>query len=274
MLFLIKQILVIGLLIVFTNESIVAQLRTEIVDGDTLLIFTHLMRDRFDEEVTATVLKVDSSFKYEYEIHNKPNSQQSIWFWLFISEAPLFDPIVPNGWRFINRGSPTRVNWGAQSEEAQISPGNIIGSFGFYTNSPPSIENYYMEGWAQFILQEEPDSVENSSFFDVVKKGTTIFPREAPITSLSEHIDTLETYRQRSCEELGWANDPAVCSRLEEDLNQVRSNLSAGDSLAAAGALSEFINLVESEKEASLSSEGYALLFFNADYLAGRLPSN
>jgi len=91
------------------------------------------------------------------------------------------------------------------------------------------------------------------------------------ISSLTSFTDTLEIYRTRSCEELGWANDPAVCSRLEEDLNQVRSNLAAGDSLAAAGALSEFINLVESEKEASLSSEGYALLFFNGQYLWERL---
>ena len=43
------------------------------------------------------------------------------------------------------------------------------------------------------------------------------------------------------------------------------------DSLSAANALAEFIALVEAEKDASLTSEGYALLYFNAEYLADRL---
>jgi len=41
--------------------------------------------------------------------------------------------------------------------------------------------------------------------------------------------------------------------------------------VAAAGALQDFINLVQAEKDASLSSEGYALLFFNGQYLWKRL---
>ena len=83
--------------------------------------------------------------------------------------------------------------------------------------------------------------------------------------------DTLETFRFRSCEELEWANDAGVCEELEDDLSEVKTALETEDSLAAANALAKFIALVEAEKNASLTSEGYALLYFNAEYLADRL---
>ncbi len=83
--------------------------------------------------------------------------------------------------------------------------------------------------------------------------------------------DTLETFRFRSCEELGWANDTSVCSQLEDDLSEVKAALESEDSLTAANALKRFIDLVEAEKETSLTSEGYALLYFNAEYLRRRL---
>ena len=128
-----------------------------------------------------------------------------------------------------------------------------------------------MEGWVQFILDEEPDSVESSSFFDVAKKGTTIFPREDIIESSLHFTDTLETFRFRSCEELNWATNAKVCGELEDNLSEVKANLQAGDSRSAANALSDFIELIEQEKDESLTSEGYALLYFNAEYLRKRL---
>ncbi len=83
--------------------------------------------------------------------------------------------------------------------------------------------------------------------------------------------DTLETFRFRSCEELDWANDAGVCGELENNLSQVKTALLAEDSLVAANALQRFIDLVEAEKEASLTSEGYALLYFNGQYLKKRI---
>ena len=267
----IRQLLVTGFLLMLTSDNIFAQLRNEVVEGDTLLIFTQPMRDRFTEKVTARVSKTDSIFKYEFEIGNEPESRQSIWLWLFISEASFFDPLVPNGWRLINRGNPTRINWGAQSEEAQIGPSEVLKSFGFHTSSLPTIKNYYMEGWAQFILEEEPDSVENSSFFDVVKKGTTIFPRVIPIQSQTEQIYTLKTYLKRSCEELGWITNKGTCNSLEVKLRNVHKHLENEKPKQAANVLGAFLNEVEAQKDKALTSEAYALLFFNGEYLLKKL---
>lgn len=89
--------------------------------------------------------------------------------------------------------------------------------------------------------------------------------------SLDSFTDTLETFRYRSCEELEWATKASVCAQLEDDLTLVKSSLVAQDSIAAVNALSDFIELVEQEKDASLTSEGYALLYCNAEALRARL---
>jgi len=165
-----------------------------------------------------------------------------------------------------------------------IAPGETLAGFKIQSFGLPSIREllvkprFDVEKFFQSL--DDPNRTQTVAEMNALRdtvnfNGFTVGPWLPDSTmSLQAFTDTLETYRQRSCQELGWANDPAVCATLESRLSDVRSFLSAGDSLAAAGALSEFINLVESEKEASLSSEGYALLFFNVDYLAGRLPSN
>jgi len=271
---LIKKAACITFLLALFSQTAFSQLRTEVVDGDTLLIFSHPMKNLINERIQPSIALKDSFFSYSYTVTSQSISEQNIWLWLIISDSDLVDVSTPTNWNFTSGGNPNRVSWAARNNTYRIKPGSSLEGFNFLSEKLPTIQDYYMEGWAQIILQpgQEPDSTENDSFFDTAKKGTTIFPREAPISSLSEHIDTLETYRSRSCSELGWANDAAVCSTLKGQLSDVRSFLAAGDSVAAASTLAEFINLVEQEKDASLSSEGYALLFFNARYLADRLP--
>jgi hypothetical protein len=163
-----------------------------------------------------------------------------------------------------------------------IEPGDSLSGFVLQSRGLPKIrvlkvyprfevEKYFQSLDDPNLTQtfEEMDSLRNM----VNYYGFTLGPWLPDSTlSLNSFTDTLETFRYRSCEELGWATDAAVCGQLEENLSQVKISLLAKDSVAAANALSNFIELVELEKDASLTSEGYALLFFNAEYLAERLP--
>jgi hypothetical protein len=258
-------------LICALSSNIIAQSRTEVVNGDSLTIFTQPMRNNFEEKVTGFVSKSDSIFSYEFEIYSGSDSKQKIWFWTFFSDAKILSHTSPEGWKFLNRGVPKRVAWGSESNSFEIKPNSLLEGFKIISSYTPTIKNYYMEGWVQFILDEEPDSVENSSFFDVAKKGTTIFPRVDVIESSESFTDTLETFRFRSCEELDWATNSGVCGELENELYQIKTALQKKDSVEAIHALSTFIELVEQEKDKSLTSEGYSLLFFNAEYLRKRL---
>ncbi len=181
---------------------------------------------------------------------------------------------IPQRWNAIITSS-LKLNFGGYP---LIEPGDSLGSFMYVTKGLPTIREVIVK--SQFNVDDYfpsiDDSVESFTFseMDSLKKKTYFFSKTLgpwlPDSSLSlgSFTDTLETFRFRSCEELEWATDASVCSELETQLSEVKSELVSQDSLSAANALKEFINLVEVEKEASLTSEGYALLYFNAQYLA------
>ncbi|MBO6794533.1 MAG: hypothetical protein JJ895_11525 [Balneolaceae bacterium] len=260
-------------LICALSSNIIAQSRTKVVNGDSLTIFTHPMKDKFEIEISIEVSKKDESLVYNYSIENKLSSEQNVWYWLIISDSKIHSIKSPSNWSYNESGNPGRISWASKKAQFRVKPGEVLDGFGFTSKELPTIKPYFMEGWAWIILQagQEPDSVENSSFFDTAKKGHMIFPQENRIENTLEFTDTLETFRFRSCEELNWATNSGVCGELKNDLSDIKANLQAGDSLSAANALSDFIKLVEQEKDKSLTSEGYALLYFNAEYLRRRL---
>lgn len=192
--------------------------------------------------------------------------------------APASSPSSPGRWT----GSLSKFSEASFSGSPFISPGDSLSGFVLQSRGLPKVreltvyprfevEKYFQSLDDPNLTQtfEEMDSLRNM----VNYYGYTLGPWLPDSTmSLDSFTDTLETFRFRSCEELDWATDATVCRELADDLSAVKANLQAGDSLSAANALSNFIELVEQEKGESLTSEGYALLYFNAKYLAERLP--
>jgi hypothetical protein len=251
-----------------------AQLRYEVVNGDTILIFTHPMKDKFDIDLTTEVLFQDSVFTYSYELSNSNASDQSIWYWLFFSDAKIFDISSPHGWNSFNGINPDRYSYSSNSPEFRVAPGQSVKSFSFKSHSLPTIQNYFMEGWEQIILEpgNEPDSVENESFFDTAKEGLTIFPRSnLDITNLEAFTDTLQTFHYRSCEELGWITNKGICNSLEVKIRNVKRHLERGKAKQAGNVLNAFLSEVQAQRGKHIMEEGYALLYYNAQYLQQRI---
>ncbi len=143
-----KSAFIFLLISVIIQDSGLCQLRNEVVNGDTILIFTQPMRDNFNETVFAGVSKNDSSFKFDFEIYSEPTSQQNIWFWMIFSKAEIDSAQSPPEWRFINRAkNPSRMSWGARNNTAEIIPSSSKKGFRIYSKALPTIQNYYMEGW-------------------------------------------------------------------------------------------------------------------------------
>ncbi len=86
-------------------------------------------------------------------------------------------------------------------------------------------------------------------------------------------LDTLRTYPERARQQ-GWITTDAAASRYKEKLNAAYDHLAATDSVRAQQALSEVTAHAEADSGDVLTSEGYALLYYNADYLAQRLPDS
>ena len=212
-------------------------------------------------------------FKYSYI----ENSFRRMYSRIKGAAVPVGFPTSPGRWS----GAFSKFGEAGFSGSPVINPGDTLSGFVMQSRGLPSIREiivYPRFDVSKFFQSlndpnltqtfEEMDSLRNM----VNYYGYTLGPWLPDSTlSLESFTDTLETFRFRSCEELGWANDTTVCGQLENQLSQVKTALQNQDSVQAANVLAEFIALVEQEKETSLTSEGYALLFFNAEYLAERL---
>ena len=233
--------------------------------------------------VIATVSRVDTfTFKYSYSVTNKLDAVDPLYEIGIKLSLPISNIEKPNNhWDgfYLNRNK--EVNWAKiGSSVAGIPPDSTLIGFSFRSAQIPSITESYSRNYTWYSFPDEIEGpfgkLENliDSVFSLsngVKDITLGVWNPDSLLEAESFTDTLETFRFRSCEELGWANDTTVCGQFEDQLSEVKAALQNQDSVQSANLLAEFIALVEQEKETSLTSEGYALLFFNAEYLAERL---
>ncbi|MBO6794523.1 MAG: hypothetical protein JJ895_11475 [Balneolaceae bacterium] len=250
-------------------------------DSDSSFTGTIMPRNNVIPTIKAMVSENESgNFHYRYELTNELESLQLLRRFYIISSLLVSNITTPSSeWLGIYSQNRGYIFWSKIKGVPGLTPGNSLTNYSFESDYPPSISTSISENtfWVSFPYELEGpfgklDSIVDSLSSVGVEK-LTLGPWLPDSTiSLDSFSDTLETFRFRSCTELDWATDAKVCGKLENDLSEVKANLQAGDSLSAANALSNFIELVEQEKDESLTSEGYALLYFNAEYLAERLP--
>ncbi len=249
--------------------------------------------------IRSIIELVENGLKYTYTIENLDISAQVLSsFTIYINDSTLSNPpnytadfyiVTPAPKKYYIDGviTPNAITGVAAGRflelppENGLSPGESL-EFSFQTSGIPSINRFYSEGFVEPYTETLIDTLfklgftQEEIFYDWREKSyskLTISPKLwSDSTTLDAFFDTLEPFPVRSCEELDWATDSTVCGQMETRLSEVKTSLVAEDSLSAANALKVFIDLVEAEKEASLTSEGYALLYFNAQYLAERLP--
>ncbi len=186
-----------------------------------------------------------------------------------------------------------------------ILPGERL-SFSFETKGLPGIGSYWAEGWAPwFFTQEEEDSLiaegynwEKSRAIDEnFFKGTTIVRRSpSAVFNPTVFLDTLLSYTRQSVV-LGWLKttrdddcdddeqpNDGVPKNIEKRIEKAKKELLQGDSVKARKELEKLVKKVEKiykkseeaekkkrESEITMSSEAYALLKYNTEYLIERL---
>lgn len=232
----------------------------------------------FEIGINTEVSKDSTNLIFLINIINKETSSKKIEKIYLESSISNFNHVsIPLNRSFFDSryGFLTLSVDGLNKEVFSLSSGDSL-AFAFSTKSLVRILNYYIQSFNDYPSKAFLNATDLEIIEDIKNNsisGLTLGPW-LPDSSLSlfDFTDTLETFRFRSCEELGWANDTRVCTQLEDDLLAVKTALVSEDSLVASNALNRFIKLVETEKEGSLTSEGYALLYFNAQFIAERLP--
>jgi hypothetical protein len=173
------------------------------------------------------------------------------------------------------------------SPESALEPGEVQ-NFSMTSKGLPRIMRYFARGWNEPYTQSEYDSLRydlgysadevSPPWYEDAYQGKTIAPVLPPNPfNHTVFLDTLINQTGKA-QSLGWISDQNFVNELNNQLQQTRTHLSAGDSVKAATVLSDFVDVVEATNAgqgppgATLTPEGYALLYFNAQYLLKRLP--
>lgn len=101
--------------------------------------------------------------------------------------------------------------------------------------------------------------------------GKGIGPKAPPkVFDASAFIAYLISLKEQSRVE-GWIDNDGISNGLGAKLNDAQKKITAGDTKTAKNVLGAFLNDVQAQNGKHLTSEAYALLYFNGKYLADHL---
>jgi hypothetical protein len=289
---------------IFVYISIILGLPSNAFSQDTLNILYYPSAKDFIETVHASASLKGDSLIYSFLVENSTSSPQAIYSFHIGISSLVRNASVPTGWRVrIGEGVQAipRVMWWSSDSIHNVLPGMVLGGFSFTSRGLPSIRNYYAKAFVlPPIVDVEPDSIVGGGrFLDSRKIGKTLAPVDPPNPFIPlDFLDTLISYKHQAVT-LGWLKDrredqkdeddeekeDGIVAKLDKRLGKARAELLKGDSIKARKELEKFVKKVEklykeSDKEEDknkpekvvITSEGFALLKYNAEYLIDRLP--
>jgi hypothetical protein len=254
-----------------------------------------IRRDDLSVDVHATVSKtLDSLLRFRYLFKNSPSSRQK----LVGLTVELNDDWPEYGGSLRNVIGPQEKDWGqyptivnkmtwvTQYDTtgldalewpplSSVAPGESI-SFSFEAKGLPGIGSFWAEGWAPWCFsEEERDSLLNEGYpesdlqatEDGFLRGFTIVRVTSPNSILpTQFIDSLSRMITRSFS-LNWIRDESTANKYRDYFSAAKVELEQKNVARARGTLQQLLRSAIDDSASSLSSEAYALIQFNTEYL-------
>ncbi|GEM_PF-3421659 len=214
-----------------------------------------------DAKVKAKVIKKkDGKLKYKYKLKNKSGSGQNINRFYLKERSDTLSLNAPEGWNSGEIATSNMLYFRADSTGAEIKPGENLKWFTVKAKELPYIANYYIQSFRE--------SIDTNDVYGNSATGVTLSPALAPSPFYaSEFIDTLKSYTTKAYD-LGWIKKEQIYNRLINKLNKAKSQLEAGRERKAKTILRNYVKLTRRKWcKRKITSEGLALLKFNAQYL-------
>jgi len=245
---------------------------------DTLRILRFPPVNLVDEMLQTKVIKLVNLFRYEYHLTSLTTSKQDIWAFDIPIECDVQNLDSPEGWIALTGRGVHRIGWGGDSAYF-IRPGSSLEGFRFESSGLPAIITYYVEGWVEpLVLDFDPDSVVGGDVLEDSKKGKTIGAAYSPIPFIPiNFLDTLISYTTQSCS-LDWIKDQTTADKYLGYFNSAKTSLQQNNIASTRAALQHVLNDVNVDSlpaaggHAPLTSEAYALIRYNTEYLLEKLP--
>lgn len=242
---------------------------------------TFLPANLLDAPIHCSVVGQNDSLSYHYSVFNSPRSQQSL---SVIALKGVHSP-------FFNRNQSSWDFWGYSSDrslamwvahngekESAISPSQGI-MLDVESLGLPSIVDYYAQGLRPMPhlnpANANPGWVTNflSDLFSNSFHRSTVGPTDPPNPfSAANFLDTITDYAAQ-CRFLGWIKDQGTADKYVNYFNTAKSNLQQNNITGVRTTLNQVLTDVNIDSTSNLTSEAYALIRFNTEYLLSQSPS-
>ena len=229
--------------------------------------------------VKSSVQRVGEEFRYSYEVTNNNNSNQKIESFCIQASIDTVDSVkVPTGWQGGQWAGYPLVNCFTENENLQIETGHSLRTFCFDCLDLPVITAFYVQGHSYSLdnSTSDPDTLMEVAYNNVLNNsfiGKTIGPTQllSPFVPLN-FLDTLTSYTTQS-RTLGWIKDQPTVDKYLGYFVSAKTNLQQNNIGTTRTTLQRVLQDANTDSTNLLTSEAYALIRYNTEYLLSQLPA-
>jgi hypothetical protein len=223
-------------------------------------------------EVTAQckVSKSGNNYVYDYSWTNKSISKQGAQDIYVGGLDDTSSNYAPSGWDASSSsyiGGRFFCNAFVDYDHT-IRPGQTLAGFGTVSTVYPKIVRYYVQG----LRTSAPTASDEEYRNDILTNSATGYTlgtsdTTQPFVPLT-FLDTLASYTTQS-HSLGWIKDQTTADKYLSYFSSARARIVQRDSVGARAVLEQVLHDIDSTT--NLTSEAYALLKYNTEYLVDKL---
>jgi hypothetical protein len=238
-------------------------------------------RNKIDIVATSLVNRQNDTLFFEYQIFNKPQSKQQVEdFRVWCAAQHVLMLSTPPYWSYFNKagggyGWQTLV----ESHTGHIYAGKTVTGFSVKAKALCSIVGFDSHGyngigwtkdWTNDLQKTKlilKDQLENAYL------GKTLGPADPPSPFVPlNFLDTISNFTTQS-RSLGWIKDQVTTNKYLGYFGSAKSSLQQNNITSTRTTLQQVLQDVNIDSTSNLTSEAYALIRYNTEYLLAQLPT-
>jgi hypothetical protein len=227
-------------------------------------------------KVAFSVSSTEQNLEYAYTVSNADTAQQRIWNFMIQVRTNAFEITSPANWSpsRAQRTNLAAATWGSLDSLRDINPGASLAGFKLVSTGLPSIVQFFAVGYIEPLEGEVSTTEGTDDIFVNSAQGRTIGPADppTPFNGLG-FLDTIKSYINQS-RTLGWISNDQTKSKYTRLIDSAKANLAASPTrrgVSKAKLDSVLLNVYPDSAATLLTSEAYALLRFNTEYVLKKL---
>jgi len=231
-------------------------------------------------EISCKVNSSTNSYTYRYNVRSKTSSLQRIENFRISGQCEGTTGSTSElGWeyhyevRYLSYGWNTNI----MDNRGYLYPGMEKNGYLLNSSCPPTISRFYVQAdnralnFTKFSSTEFDRLVDSEAVYNAVV-GYTIAPSDppSPFNNLN-FLDTLKSYTAQS-RTLGWITNQSTADTYSALFDFAKTELQRNDNRSARSMLDVVMQHTVQDSRGVLSSEAFALIYFNTQYLLKQLP--